>query len=167
MQIESGKIYVTADGQKVGPLSLNPQPAKGGHDYWMAEGQLSDGSRKLWFQDGTFWPTNSPSRNARNAGFDLVAEWTDTPDLTKLTTPYGLLDDATREALKAHGGPYECWEGREWREVPPSWFGEWVYRVKPQPPKPRELWLRINHNGDWRECSEDAFGARLFREVTD
>jgi hypothetical protein len=69
-------------------------------------------------------------------------------DLTAITTPYGLLDDETREQLKAHGGPYEfaAWES-EWRWLSingasPLWSRANVYRVKPQPPKARE-W-RIN-----------------------
>jgi hypothetical protein len=64
-------------------------------------------------------------------------------DLTAITTPWGLLDDATREALKAHGGPYEhfhecgAWEAA----TTPQWSAHRAYRVKPQPPKPREWWL--------------------------
>ncbi len=64
-----------------------------------------------------------------------------TVDLTKITTPFGLLDAETQEALKAHGGPYECyygeWEGLDW----PAWDWRTTYRVKPQPPKPRECWV--------------------------
>jgi hypothetical protein len=60
-------------------------------------------------------------------------------DLTAITTPFGLLDDATREALKAHGGPYEFWNANCWEEVEPAWSGAVAYRVKPQPPKPREF----------------------------
>lgn len=88
-------------------------------------------------------------------------------DLTAITTPFGLLDADTQAALKAHGGPYEWWHGVDWftSERRPAWAGHFVYRVKPQPPKPREIWMRVNQNGDWRECSEDAEGARLFREV--
>lgn len=55
-------------------------------------------------------------------------------DLTKITTPFGLLDPETQEALKAHGGPYECWDGGKWLGwVYPSWLGDNTYRVKPQP----------------------------------
>ena len=64
-------------------------------------------------------------------------------DLTKITTPFGLLDEGTKEALRAHGGPYEWlnWGG-EWEETaPPSWSACYAYRVKPQPPKPREWWV--------------------------
>ena len=35
-------------------------------------------------------------------------------DLTDLKTPFGLLDRETQEALKAHGGPYEYWNGGSW-----------------------------------------------------
>lgn len=64
-----------------------------------------------------------------------------TIDLTKIEKPFGLLDAETQEALTAHGGPYEflssvsnCWVGK----ISPSWEWGATYRVKPQPPKPRE-----------------------------
>lgn len=68
-------------------------------------------------------------------------------DLTAIKTPFGLLDDATREALKAHGGPWEIWSGAVWDEpsYPGRFDGWYTYRVKPQPPKPRE-WL-LNPEG--------------------
>lgn len=77
-------------------------------------------------------------------------------DLTAITTPFGLLDDATREALKAHGGPYEVWfqDPSRWEEwESPSWSNSIVYRVKPSPPKPREWWLRMDSKG--RICGTD------------
>ena len=41
-----------------------------------------------------------------------------------------------------------------------------AFRVtKPAPPKPRERYLRLNHNGEIRECDESAEGASLWREV--
>ncbi len=54
-------------------------------------------------------------------------------DLTKITTPFGLLDDETKAALIAHGGPYEVYNG--------GWFDtddceDWVQfanRVKTMP----------------------------------
>ena len=67
---------------------------------------------------------------------------TDLTDLTALTTPYGLLDEGTREALKAHGGPYQSYTGFDWRGCEtPTWATAIVFRVKPQPPQPREWWL--------------------------
>jgi hypothetical protein len=66
----------------------------------------------------------------------------DAPDLTTITTPWALLDDATREALIQHGGPYEYANAATyWRFVPsisPAWFPGTVYRVAPQP---REWWI--------------------------
>lgn len=57
-------------------------------------------------------------------------------DLTKITTPFGLLDEETQAALKAHGGPFEILNHRGvWRKVDPSWSQYSTYRVKPTPPK--------------------------------
>lgn len=56
-------------------------------------------------------------------------------DLTKITTPFVLLDDVTKTALQSHGGPYEmlCHSG-EWLQVPQlQWLGANTYRVKPAP----------------------------------
>ncbi len=68
-------------------------------------------------------------------------------DLTAITTPFGLLDAETQAALKAHGGPYEAFTDAGWREERVRWQDSWskmvVRRVKPQPPKPREWWLRV------------------------
>lgn len=72
-------------------------------------------------------------------------------DLTAITTPFGLLDAETQEALKTHGGPYECWSlggACKWQAVTWDfdWLDEHVYRVKPAPP--REFWLRFDMNGN-------------------
>ncbi len=67
-------------------------------------------------------------------------------DLTAITTPFGLLDDATREALRRHGGPYEWYLRGGWRTPDETAFRDDIaYRVKPSPPKPRE-W-HINPDG--------------------
>ena len=87
-------------------------------------------------------------------------------DLTKVNVPFGLLDEATREALKAHGGPYEWWHGVGWftSEQGPSWDRHFVYRVKSKPPKPREWWcLMDTARGKaipyaWSTSREDAMG---------
>ena len=68
-------------------------------------------------------------------------------DLTKITTPFGLLDKETQKALKGHGGPYEIYQRTgHWLEEEPQWQHASTYRVKPQPPKPREWW--INYYND-------------------
>lgn len=63
-------------------------------------------------------------------------------DLTAITTPFGLLDRETQEALKAHGGPWEVYfYPGEWQPMSlPNWNGNLAYRVQPAPPKPREWW---------------------------
>ena len=71
-------------------------------------------------------------------------------DLTKITTPYGLLDADTQKALREHGGPYEEWTGeKEWLVIERAthFRNKAVYRVKPQPPKPREWWIGFHSNG--------------------
>ena len=66
-------------------------------------------------------------------------------DLTKIREPFGLLDRETQLALKDHGGPYQLYncEGvwQTMTEAEPSWILTHVYRVKPEPPKPREFWI--------------------------
>ncbi len=82
-------------------------------------------------------------------------------DLTALTTPLGLLRHETRAALKAHGGPYQRFDGVCWVDcgLNDQW-PDYTYRVKPQPPKPREWWLygqeagalhvsRVKPEGGW------------------
>lgn len=65
-------------------------------------------------------------------------------DLTAITTPFGLLDETTREALMAHGGPWEVFTTFGWGFWGGdrlAWTDDRTYRVKPQPPSPREWWV--------------------------
>lgn len=73
-----------------------------------------------------------------------------TIDLTKITTPFGLLDAETQKALSAHGGPWESYAaGCKWVHCPsPAWVDSSTYRVKPAPPKPRECWSYGAHIRD-------------------
>ena len=73
-------------------------------------------------------------------------------DLTKITTPFGLLDAETQKALEdaSHAGqPIEFYNecGAWMRVLGPSWVPGQVYRVKPQPPKPREWWINVYIDG--------------------
>lgn len=97
-------------------------------------------------------------------------------DLTKITTPFGLLDAETQEALRAHGGPYEWYHGakRGWLDDPNPqhtfYKGSLTIRVKPQPPKPREWWIVGGCEAwDTEEAARDnaTFGASIIhvREV--
>lgn len=75
----------------------------------------------------------------------IISRAKPTPDLTAITTPYGLLDEVygpgTQAALRAHGGPYEFfsmagkWENPAYGR--PAWFVHQTYRVKPTPPAPK------------------------------
>lgn len=83
-------------------------------------------------------------------------------DLTKITTPFGLLDAETQKALKAHGGPYEIYDGPDWIEYRGEPWGPLhsVYRVRPEPPKPREVWVVFYPDGSvlcTRETEKYAF----------
>jgi len=78
-------------------------------------------------------------------------------DLTKITTPFGLLDEATQKALGEHAlsGKIEVFAENGWQTccVPfNSWSMIVVRRLKPQPPKPRE-WFAVQigklHVGMW------------------
>jgi len=64
-------------------------------------------------------------------------------DLTKITTPFGLLDEATQKALRDHDGPIEHFNRYgDWVLcIEPGWHLALAYRVRPQPPKPREWWV--------------------------
>lgn len=70
------------------------------------------------------------------------------PDLTALTAPFGLLDEATQEALRAHGGPYETYGTGGWHPVSDPAFRSWTaYRVKPSPIIETEHMQIINADG--------------------
>ena len=73
-------------------------------------------------------------------------------DLTKITTPFGLLDPETQAALKAHGGPYEiyCTDGNWVHWGPPFFYFGTTYRVKPQPlTKPSIDWSAVAPEYKW------------------
>ena len=87
-------------------------------------------------------------------------------DLTAITTPFGLLDRETQEALKAaRFVTYEKFNDEgEWDVIAwPAWSPSVVYRVKPAPPKPRERWATSQILHETREEAE-AFRAQLIAE---
>lgn len=90
-------------------------------------------------------------------------------DLTKLTAAYGLLDAETQEALKAHGGPYELWRGGHWGDKGEGEeFDTWyTYRVKPQPPKPREKWVFASWAYDDKDMARAAVRGGIRGPITD
>lgn len=131
MKIEAGKSYRTRDGRKVGPMTA------------YGDELFHDPCERMWRKNGKHGApciTNRPND-------DLIAEWADAPDLTAINVPFGLLDDATREALKAElfkpDVRLQFFDGTEWcdskdRPERNAWM---CYRVKPQPPAPREWWV--------------------------
>jgi hypothetical protein len=54
-------------------------------------------------------------------------------DLTKIEKPFGLLDKATQQALKDHGGPIECYNLGHWRETARPYWVEETYLPCPTP----------------------------------
>ena len=133
MKIEAGKYYRTRDGQKVGPMALpKPDDIYRWNVLGLKWGRFRDDGEDGNATGGTF-----------QAGSDLISEWSEPMDLTAITTPFGLLDRETQEAMKAHGGPWEFLNtSGDWDELEsPVWGNNSTYRVKPAPPKPREWWL--------------------------
>ena len=128
MKIEAGKFYRTRDGRKAFVIEDDGSH----HPLHVDHGHI-----------GKVWHYREGKANISKPSLDLIAEWTDAPDLTTITSPFGLLDRETQEALMAHGGPYERWIGDIWAKMTPTfkWQGENTYRVKPAPPKPREWWV--------------------------
>lgn len=88
-------------------------------------------------------------RHDRYGEFCIVSRATPVIDLTAITTPFGLLDEATQDALRAHGGPYQVFSGLKWV---PAVFGPMsspaqTYRVKPAPKRETEALTIINRDG--------------------
>ena len=78
----------------------------------------------------------------------IISRAAPTPDLTAITTPFGLLDEATQEALRAHGGPYEYWYEGEWHDSEqPLSLSCWAWRVKSDPITETETMKITNANG--------------------
>ena len=140
MEIQEGKYYRDALGNKIGPMVLTYSNKDNEPNYrWM----LKDGRSIRWDDRGV----------SEFRAHDLVEEWVDPPsvDLTKLEKPLGLLDEATLKALKAHGGPYEKLMGDgSWADANElsdfSWKNR-VMRVNPSPPKPLEFWVNEYPDG--------------------
>lgn len=79
-------------------------------------------------------------------------------DLTKITTPFGLLDAETQTELRHAPGIIEYYRGPNWTATgSPAWDAATVYRVRAQPPKPREWWIACT--GSLLEIYETRTGA--------
>lgn len=145
LKLEVGKSYRRADGVKCTVVSDNG----GISDRFLVD----HGGVQRWHrQDGVV--SHKPSN------FDLIAEWEEPPlphgharlpcgkvvDLTNpYGTPFGLLDEVygagTQEAMRAHGGPIEFYNGFGWRVVELSvWLDRSTYRIAPKR-EPKTWWI--------------------------
>lgn len=117
LQIEEGKFYRTRDGFKAGPAMRHSNPSYPWHV-------------------GNWTYTNDGRVNIRGeSSVDLVAEWTDEPDIFNITEPFGLLDATTQAALKAYDGEIQLYtnEGR-WKVTRnPCLYTGTTYRAAPKP----------------------------------
>ena len=80
----------------------------------------------------------NPDEHLRTDGravFRIISRANPPLDLTAITTPFGLLDAATQDALRAHGGPYEAFvaHGGWFTCLPEFAYPDRVIRVKPTP----------------------------------
>lgn len=83
--------------------------------------------------------------------FRIISRAAQPTDLTAITTPFGLLDAATQEALRAHGGPYEMYAGsstgHRWQRGCLGEYKAIAYRVKPGPVIETEIMKITNADG--------------------
>lgn len=88
-------------------------------------------------------------------------------DLTKITTPFGLLDAETQAALKAWPHGVEVWiSGDAWADCRrPGWHDRDVYRAKPAPvTKPSIDWSHVAP--EWKWLAQNADGsAYIYKET--
>jgi len=79
-------------------------------------------------------------------------------DLTKITAPFGLLDDDTQARLKAWPHGWECFSPSGWEDLTPFWNVTTTYRARPAPLTQDTVpWEQIPKGMDW--AARDARGA--------
>ena len=111
MKIEQGKYYLTADGNKVGPMY--------GFNYkWVK------------YMDGDDDPEWENDGRGIDGAPDLIAEWIDEPRPWKDLTP-----EEKGALLLAHheGKDIQMYTSDHWYTVYPLWEDSTVYRIKPEP----------------------------------
>lgn len=150
LKIENGKRYVTRGGDIVGPMNVPPK-----WPYWIAA-IVADCGDSSWKDGGFKEDGGNPHQ------FDLISEYVEAPaiDLTAITTPFGLLDDATKSALKAHSGPYDVWSGGAWRKIRRegcSFTYDYTYRVAPAPACTPDVvpWDAVDDRFNWYARDKD------------
>ena len=95
------------------------------------------GKRYLADDEGNIWNNLDWVDHTPQSKFRIISRAAQPiPDLTAITTPFGLLDASTQEALRAHGGPYEWFWLGKWNDCeyePIDWDDDYTYRVKAEP----------------------------------
>lgn len=119
MKLEDGKYYRAEDGSKIGPIYSFSG------DLFAIQGQC-DSETPGWNSSG------QPHDEYPKPHGALIAEWPDT-DLTAITTPFGLLDEATQDALEAHDGEIEYYGSQGWVIKKPLWNRNLTYRARKKP----------------------------------
>lgn len=79
-------------------------------------------------------------------------------DLTKITTPFGLMDPETQEALRKWEHGWDYYSGEDgWLEWPdPSWSTVGTYRARPAPLVPDTIdWSHVAPEWKWMARDED------------
>lgn len=79
-------------------------------------------------------------------------------DLTAITTPFGLLDEATQKALRDDGGPYQFYGGSDkWMDCNlPGFCLITTYRKKPAPKIETVVLYGLKSGGHWIFGEADA-----------
>lgn len=140
MKIEAGSIGTLAElDVKPGDVveQLDGMSPDGNRQYFVCNGPDPYGASGPWLCKSRTGDTSkgwsSSKKNCR-----LISRAATTPpiDLTAITTPFGLLDKATQDALRDHGGPVDQYTSCGWRPHvmhKVSYHPAVVYRVKPGP----------------------------------
>jgi len=116
LQIEEGKYYRTRKGKKVGPAKPHDTL---GYPWVLGKYTYTDDGQRFIGEDH---PT------------DLVAEWEE-PDIFNIEKPFGMLDEATQEALLTYDGEIEIYNHNGLWQVTriPGWIESTTYRAVPKP----------------------------------
>lgn len=111
-------------------------------------------------KDGTIYNWAGEAKSWR-----IISRATPPVDLTLIRIPLGLLDEVygpgTQKALKAHGGPYQRFDGHKWIDCGfnEGWLAT-AYRVKPAPVvKAVTLGIIVHPSGSFRITATETNGA--------
>lgn len=124
------------------------------------------------FENGRWYEKGKDEPYVCDPSFRIISRATPSIDLTAITTPFGLLDEATQDALRAHGGPYERYtdDGKWTTAHIPVWYRGNAYRVKPAPKREtvtRDMWADDETGLTYREERPGTTPIRITVEKVD